>query len=72
MQKAVGPGGLVDLARKGFGGPPDATNQAAGMIWDFPHDEARDLTGRIFGDAFAEKYNPIKSMVPSSQLKRLF
>jgi hypothetical protein len=57
MAKALS---LVDLARQGFGGPAPA---GSGSIWEFPHDEARDLAGRVFGDALAPLYNPIKSIV---------
>jgi hypothetical protein len=55
MQNALAP---VDLARQAFGGPvPPGSN----AIWEFPHNEARDLAGRIFGKANTLKYNPTKS-----------
>lgn len=55
MEKALA---LVELARKAFGVPASPESDD---IWDFRHDEARDLAGRIFGGAIAPKYNPIKS-----------
>lgn len=49
---------LVQGALQALGSP------SGNSQWEFPHDEARDLAGRIFGQLELFKYNPTKSINP--------